>query len=285
MNLMMENVRRHAIEQVKSQPLSDEEQEQLFDAIAEVMIMSRAGREKGLLALEEEAEKMEKTLVHYRLLKNGAMLVVDGTDPDIIEEILTSNYWVDSQSKIEYVVGYICIRGILMVQDGMNPRIIEDMLYAVVPAMYREKGKEWSDKVVGQYRDKKLAADLERYAQIDYQPTEQQVILYAGIWEQKLRTMTDKDIQRTLMDIDNDWLTSAMLALSEDAKEILFANMSRRLSYMLKTDILHKVWYINGKYQADEASIEKALERILQIIDRLSDCGELMGDIIPYPRA
>lgn len=285
MNLMMENVRLNAIEQVKSQPLSEEEQEQLFDAIAEVVVMSRTCREEGLLALEEEAQEMEKNLVHYRLLKTGAMLVVDGTDPDIIEEMLTSNYWVDSQSRIEYVVGYLYIRGVLMVQDGMNPRIIEDMLYAIVPAMYREKGKEWSDKVVGQYRDKKLAADLERYAQIDYQPTEQQVLLYAGIWEQKLRTMTDKDIQHTLRNIENDWLTSAMIALSEDAKEILFSNMSRRYSYMVKTDILHKVLHINGEYRADEAAIEKALERILSIIDRLSDNGELIGDIIHNPDA
>lgn len=284
MNLVMENVRRHAIEQIRSQPLRKEEQEQLFDAIAEVLILSRIGREEGLLSLESAAEEMDKKIVHSELLKNAVNLVCDGTDPDIIAEILTSNYWVDSQSRIEYVVGYIYVRGILLVQDGINPRALEDILYAIVPTIYREKGKEWSDNVIGLYRDKKLAEDLEQYAQIDFEPSEQQVILYGGIWEQKLRSMPDRDIQRTLRDIDNDVLTSAMLALSDEAKEILFANMSRRLSYMIKTDILHKVWRMNGEYRADEAAIEKALEIILNIIERLSDNGELIGDFL-YPNA
>lgn len=284
MNLMMENVRRHAIDQIKSQPLSEEEQEQLFDAISEVLVMSRIGRGTGLLGLEEEAQNLQKNIVHGELLKRAVNLVCDGTEPRIIEEILTSNYWADSQSRIEYVVGYIYIRGILMVQDGMNPRIIEEMLYAIIPAIYREKGKEWSEQVVGLYRDKKLAEDLEKYEQIDFVPSDQEVILYAGILEQKLRAMPDRDIQRTLREIDNDLLTSAMIALSDEAKEILFANMSRRLSYMIKTDILHKVWRINGEYRADEAAIEKALEIILNIIERLADTGELIGDF-PYSYA
>lgn len=284
MDIMLENVRLHAIEQIKSQPLSEEEQEQLFDAIAEVLILSRIGREEGLLALETAAEEMDKKIVHSELLKNAVNLVCDGTDPDIITEILTSNYWVDSQSRIEYVVAYIYLRGILMVQDGMNPRVLEEILYAMVPSICREKGKEWSDQIVGLYRDKKLAEILERYEKIDFVPSEQEVILYAGVLEQKLRAMPDWDIQRALRDIDNEYLTNAMIALSDEAKEILFANMSRRLSYMIKTDIVHKVWCLNGEYRADEAAIEKALEIILSIIERLTDAGEFIGDFL-YPHA
>ena len=54
-----------------------------IDMIARIIRLANLARREGILALEEAVEDMDDTF-----LKQGIMLVVDGTDPDLVRNIL-----------------------------------------------------------------------------------------------------------------------------------------------------------------------------------------------------
>lgn len=56
------------------------------DAIKQIIDLSNVGRKEGLLALEEAANGIED-----EFLKKGIMLVVDGTDPELVRGILETD--------------------------------------------------------------------------------------------------------------------------------------------------------------------------------------------------
>ena len=56
------------------------------DTIRTIIHLSNIGRKEGLLALEEAADEVED-----EFLKKGIMLVVDGTDPDLVRGILETD--------------------------------------------------------------------------------------------------------------------------------------------------------------------------------------------------
>lgn len=56
------------------------------DTIKSIIELSNVGRKEGLLALEEAANSIED-----EFLKKGIMLVVDGTDPDLVRGILETD--------------------------------------------------------------------------------------------------------------------------------------------------------------------------------------------------
>ena len=61
-------------------------------------------------------------------------LVVDGTDPQVVEELMTIKFFpVYNYSGIDALLYYLYARSMLMLQTGMSPRHIEELFNAVIP--------------------------------------------------------------------------------------------------------------------------------------------------------
>ena len=137
--------------------------------ISQLVTFSEKARREGLLALEDDLEEVED-----EFLRKGIQLVVDGTDPDIIKNILynelnqiqsrhaigigmstaliTTLYGavlaylvfmpvkrkLEDRDNAESLVKEIMIEGILSIQSGDNPRILEEKLLAFLPPLRRE---------------------------------------------------------------------------------------------------------------------------------------------------
>ena len=69
-----------------------------------------------------------------------------------------------------------------------------------------------------------------------------------------------------------------MIALTSEARDILFKNMSSQLATDLMSDISFKVRMIDGKYVADEDAIKCSLEEILYLIEHLGEAGGFLDD-------
>ena len=94
----------------------------ISDVIISFYNMSSIARKEGLLALEEIAEKVANLPLMVRI---GINLVVDGTDPDIVQEILSN--LVESEqlsSKEQHKEAAVIKTGIEAIQKGENPRIL-----------------------------------------------------------------------------------------------------------------------------------------------------------------
>lgn len=79
----------------------------------------------------------------------------------------------------------------------------------------------------------------------------------------------DKGIQSVLKEVDNDELSIALKTASEDLKNKIFGNMSERAAQLIKEDM-----EFMGPVRVSD--VEAAQQRIVDIVRRLEDAGEIV---------
>lgn len=82
-------------------------------------------------------------------------------------------------------------------------------------------------------------------------------------------TLDNRAIQRVIRDVDNEDLLYALKAASEEVKEVLYRNMSQRMSDTYKEEL-----EFMGPVRLRE--VEEAQTRIVSIIRRLEEAGEII---------
>ncbi len=92
--------------------------------------------------------------------------------------------------------------------------------------------------------------------------------------------VNDKGIQSVLKEVDNEELALALRTASDEMKEKIFSNMSERASQLIKEDMEYM-----GPVRLSD--VEGAQQRIVDIVRRLEDAGEIIlagrggeGDVI-----
>jgi flagellar motor switch protein FliG len=82
-------------------------------------------------------------------------------------------------------------------------------------------------------------------------------------------TLDNRAIQRFLREVDNSQLAIALKGATEEVKNVIFNNMSKRLSEMIKEDI-----EFMGPVRLKD--VEEAQQRIVNVIRKLEDSGEIV---------
>lgn len=77
-------------------------------------------RREGILALEGATQTPNE------FLSTGVRLMVDGTEPELIQTILT--FWMESLLHEQKVKCQKIIEGLTSIQSGNDPRIVEQRL-------------------------------------------------------------------------------------------------------------------------------------------------------------
>jgi flagellar motor component MotA len=96
---------------------------------------SEKARREGLLALEDELD--QEIMDEWDIFKYGLRLVVDGTDPEIIEKILSN---MANQEKDEYtaILKNIQKEAILSIRKGNNTRVTYMILNSYTDITFKE---------------------------------------------------------------------------------------------------------------------------------------------------
>lgn len=84
-----------------------------------------------------------------------------------------------------------------------------------------------------------------------------------------VKLVDDKGIQTILKELDNDDLTLALKTASDELKEKIFRNMSERAAAMIKENM-----QFMGPVKVSD--VEAAQQRIVDIVRRLEDSGEII---------
>ena len=82
-------------------------------------------------------------------------------------------------------------------------------------------------------------------------------------------TLDDKSIQRVLREVDNNELAVALKSTTEEVQSIIFNNLSKRLSAMIKEDM-----EFMGPVRLKD--VEEAQQKIVNIIRKLEDSAEII---------
>ena len=119
---------------VNIKEVARQNKEKITDAYKRVMKLEHIGRREGLLALEYEAEFIPKDTLLCNEITEMIELVVDGTDPQIFEELMTIKFFaVHNYTGIEALLYFLYARSMLMIQAAMSPQMIEKLFNAVIP--------------------------------------------------------------------------------------------------------------------------------------------------------
>ena len=112
MERILDDVRRDAMTKLQ---MTGEDGTLLIDAAVNIVEMSDVAHREGLLALEEFNEDNNSDFAKWLV-----MLVVDGTDSDLLCEMAVNEYWMRESEGVCAMADYMYIRGMLCIQKGLT---------------------------------------------------------------------------------------------------------------------------------------------------------------------
>ena len=247
------------------------------DRMCELSLLARKG---GLIALEEVTQKLDD-FPGGKHLKQMLLGVVDGIDPDLLEEMMFMRYCTASLCDYEALQYLIVMYGTLSIQSGMNPRVLEEALICLLP---EEVAEEYEERKIRKEEAEKSnspgAIDAARAEQIDRICSDEisseitpgdEYYYIVKLLEEVCVRMDDRSMQRILREIDSTDLVCAMKLLGGRARRKIFDNMSERLAGMIAEDFAFA-----GPVRMIDAG--DACKKMLCIFLKLVDTGEIAYD-------
>jgi len=108
--------------------------------IEQIFSFAIIARDKGIPALEGQLENISDDL-----LKDGIGLILDGTNTDLLGNILDTSIIFSYKTGVELLKQLIIREGVLGISHGYNPKIIELWLWRYLGEDFRRaNGKEES---------------------------------------------------------------------------------------------------------------------------------------------
>lgn len=263
------------IRQMEQTATAEEIQERnlrLLEIIDGITHLSNVGRKEGLLALECAACDMDKSSQKY--MQNLIMLIVDGTDPKLVEEICFMKYMAKGARGYDGLECLMQLVGGLAIQQGENPRVIEEKLLAMVPDevenIFRKRREE---EIKSWYEQKTEEIDMSKVEQLYVGELNTEIIELGYPELEKLdcliKVISDRSLQRALREIDNADLELALKGMSGEGRHRVFINMSKRLCIMIAEDM-------EEMGRGRKSDIGEAAKKIYGIFMRLMDLYEII---------
>lgn len=165
---LVDDVRKDAIRKSQGKKVT----EQVYSAIIQLLKLTKVAYKEGLVALEEEMRDdlenghLEPGLDHIAILPIGIEYIIDGTEDDVMVEMLTTKYWVKNPQGMEALAYYICMRGVTMIRENLPIYYMEALLTALLPeecmAEYERRKEDRIPKQASKTQMEKFLECLEK---------------------------------------------------------------------------------------------------------------------------
>lgn len=245
----------------------------LCETVEKMCELTWIARKDGLLALEEAAYELGE-LRNKDYLNSIILLIVDGTFPELVEELGTAKYFANSEEGFNGLQYLIMLSGCLAIQAGENPRVIEEKLLSLVPSevVKEYKQKEEETEKIESEKDMELDSSvLEKYYKGDIAVTQgDEYYFQLKIIDYALCSLDDRSTQRLLRDVDNSDLALALKGLSGNFRKQVFNNLSVRLAIMIAEDM-------DFMGDVELSDVADASLKIFNILLRLMRSAEIVG--------
>ena len=241
----------------------------ISDAVQTLVWLAEQAIKEGLLWLDEavQEERVSKLLLSYEL-KRMIDLIVDGTDPELVEDISMKRYFSRNYDGLEGFLYLVYLDGVLNIQSCINPRVFRESVLSFMPDLV---GAEM-DRVIEE-ENKAMAKTAEERWSALFQERAPKVEMSAEYYTFRmldfcLSAMSDVDMRRFLMDVENMDVVVAMKMLGGSAYKKIHDNMSERLRIML-------IEYFECMRPIKMNDIADTDCKLLQILFRLGEKKEI----------
>jgi hypothetical protein len=233
-----------------SRAVTEAEKKACNNVIDRIITLANIARLRGVLALEAEMQDEPSGF-----LKMGIGLVVDGTDPEIVEQILLRAVFADG-TDAGMLTKMLMADGILAIQNGFNPRIIQAMLGAVL-------GEKAVMELEGQY------PSMREYFKFLNSLQSKQALPECAEFEALLTQMDDRAVRRVLREVDLFTLAAALRGCGYAAIHKIMDSLSIRTGLTLADE-----WALA------KPTVEMILDcqqAIREKVTALVNCGEIVN--------
>jgi len=115
----------------------DADKEDCFKSVRRMIDLVKFARMNGILSLEAEIDEEEDIFI-----KTGLELVIDGVDPETVDNILSNMILAGGYSGTELLRKIVLAQGITCVQMGDNPGISALRMAALLGEQYMQRASE-----------------------------------------------------------------------------------------------------------------------------------------------
>ena len=230
-----------------------EEKKPLLNIINEMVVLANVARQEGILALEQRAQELDDMF-----MKTGLELIIDGTDSEIVRDIMETTIITSFKTGAELIKQIITVEGLLGVQAGENPRNLEMRLLAYLGGDFTSKDLEPSEEETEE-RYKKLISEQDSLSLVEGLPEFENIL-----------KLSNRDIQFILREIDRMDFIFALKGASKELRNHFFNNISRRLCVSILKSLRNSSIEKNAKEHTPIAQ-----QKILDTIKKLQESGEI----------
>lgn len=263
--------------------LVEKKNNQVVNALKVIMLICEKARKEGLLALDEYARRMfAKNGMDEDLFK-ALLLVMDGTDPSYLEDIMMMRYYTGNYAGYDALTYFIYMKGMLYVQKGMNPIIIEESLVSMLPrdmekrlVIKDEKKHRWSKILSVEDEEEFFRVTPESFEEMKERfcknspkiSFEEEGALNIMLANYIISELDDRSMQRVMREIDDEELEIALRGLDSSARIKIITNLSQSLANIIMETSEAIRW-------TTVREVGKVCLHIVSVIVRLCDTGEL----------
>lgn len=230
------------------------ERQSLIPLCGQLIQLAEISRRDGLLALEPIQDGLGDSL-----LKTGLRLVVDGTDPNRVEEILLARTIHDDQAPRSLLANLLVVVAVQALWKGENPRTLQEVLaaWAGLPVEALQPSPTAPIRSVADDQfDQPLPPDFEPEAWLTSAE-------FRRDWDfEDLRRLPNSGVQKLWQTLAFDELTAALCGASDGLRNHFGANLSSRAVEKFKESLRQRA--AAGLARATQ---EKVLAEVAHLIE------------------
>lgn len=228
-----------------------EDKLECVDILNYILYLANVAQYEGLLALEQETNKMDN-----RFLADCIELIVDGTDPQIVEKYATVYIAANNYKGKEFLKNIIIAEGSLLIQQGCS-----SIIDRLIPYFGRES------ELILDKLNLNFESDSPKNTQRDFEKYRDTEILSKNTsLLEKYLSLSFREIDMILQELEPEILGHALKGASGKIK-------LKFLSYMIE-DKLNRVQQAIED-NIDEFTIVDAQKNICKTIEKLSLLGKI----------
>jgi len=245
---------------------SDADKESAIPTIQKIINFAYLARREGVLALEAETDEEENYF-----LKTGLMLIVDGTDPDLVRAILERLLLADEHTDAELLIRLLSIEGVLSIQQGENPYIILIKLGAMLGEKYLPEIQKMEPEDITRHAYEFLHTLRDKKAWDECKDFEAKLLSYnygpyiSGNFMHIIKNLTLYDLVYALCGCSYEAIT-AVLRCTSQRRFVHICDEIERIA-----DPMMDVNYF------ESPAVLRYQDKILKTIARLEDAGQIFS--------
>ena len=217
-----------------------------------IMQCTNISRKEGILGLEECLPGFGNDFLTFVM-----MLVVDGTEPELVKSIGETLINTENHSGSALLERKLILEGVLNIQVGEKPHIIEIKLLSMLGEDYLRKKGHFPGIASYDATDERVSALINKNAMPE-----------SAAFDETMLRLENREIQHVLKDISLVDLVVALKGCGGEAAKKIISNLSQRLATMVLDDMDSM-----GSVRAKD--VVEAQNHFTDAIEKLTVLGEI----------